>query len=136
MDDNYNRMDYSKYRFEQALENLEEAEILYKNEKYKAATNRAYYSIFHSMKSVIALDGIDFKKHSGVISYFGKEYINKGIISKELGKMINRAQFYREQSDYVDFYIISKSDCEEQIKTAKQLLKEIKSYLKNKGVLV
>ena len=40
----------SKHRLEQAKENIEEAEILFKMQKYKGANNRAYYSIFHSIK--------------------------------------------------------------------------------------
>ena len=38
------------HRLEQAKENIEEAEILYKMNKFKGANNRAYYSIFHSIK--------------------------------------------------------------------------------------
>ena len=37
---------------------------------YRSANNRAYYSIFHAIRSVLALDGFDSKKHSGVISEF------------------------------------------------------------------
>ena len=40
----------AKHRLEQAKENLEEAEILYNVKKFKGANNRAYYSIFHSIK--------------------------------------------------------------------------------------
>ena len=123
--------DLAKYRLEQAKENIEEAEALYNIKHFKGASNRAYYSVFHSMKAVIALDKKDFKKHSGVIAYFNKEYINNGIFSKDIGKRINRAQYHREQSDYEDFYIITKSECEEQIKTAKLLFNEVTRYLDN-----
>ena len=122
----------SKYRFEQAKENIEEADLLFTEGKYKGASNRAYYGIFHAVKAICALDEVDFKKHSGVISYFNKEYINTNIFSRELGKRIGEARFYREQSDYVDFYIITKEECEEQINTAKLLLEEVEKYLKSK----
>ena len=69
----------SKYRLEQAKENLEEAEALFIINKYKGASNRAYYSIFHAMKSVLVLKQIDFKKHSSVIAYFNKEYFAKSL---------------------------------------------------------
>ena len=105
----------SKYRLEQAKENLEEAEALFKIKKYKGASNRAYYSIFHAIKSILALEEVDFKKHSSVIAYFNKEYVSKNIFPRELGKRVGEARYFREKSDYVDFYVISKSDCEKQI---------------------
>ena len=89
----------SRYRLNQAKENLEEAEALFAINKYKGASNRAYYSIFHSIKSILALEQVDFKKHSSVIAYFNKEYISKNIFPRELGKRVSEARFYREKSD-------------------------------------
>ena len=72
----------AKYRLEQAKENLEEAEALFNISKFKGANNRSYYSIFHAIKAILALDEIDFKKHSSVIAYFNKEYISKNIFPR------------------------------------------------------
>ncbi len=130
--DKENSITLSKYRFEQAKENLEEASLLFKDNKFKGASNRAYYCIFHVMKAICALDEVDFKKHSGVISYFNKEYVSTNIFSRELGKRIGDARFYREQSDYIDFYIITKEECEEQINTARMFLIEAEKYLNSK----
>ena len=58
----------AKYRIEQSKENLEEAEVLFKNNKFKGANNRAYYAIFHAIKAILALEQIDLKKHSSVIA--------------------------------------------------------------------
>jgi len=43
-------------------------------DELKTANNRAYYCVFHAMRAVIALDEQDFKKLSGVISYFREHY--------------------------------------------------------------
>ena len=125
-------IDLSEYRLNQAKENLEEAEILFKLNKFKGASNRAYYSIFHAIKAILAVEQIDFKKHSSVIAYFNKEYVNKGIFSKEIGKDITNIRLYREKSDYVDFYIITKEDCKVQISKAQIIIQEIEKYLQNK----
>jgi uncharacterized protein (UPF0332 family) len=127
--DNVEIKDLSKYRLEQAKENLDEAKILFDNGKFKGASNRAYYSIFHSMKSILALEQKDFKKHSSVIAYFNQNYINKGVFPKDLGKGINFARLYREKSDYVDFYIVTKEETEAQMKTAKTLIEHIEKYI-------
>ena len=130
--DNQEVITLSKYRLEQAKENLEEAEALFNINKYKGANNRAYYSIFHAIKAIIALEQIDFKKHSSVIAYFNKEYISKNIFPRELGKRVSDARFYREKSDYVDFYIVTKEESLEQIKTAKTMIEKVEEYINNK----
>lgn len=119
----------AKYRIEQSKENLEEAEVLFKNNKFKGANNRAYYAIFHAIKAILALEQIDFKKHSSVIAYFNKNYINKEIFPKELGRRVNEATFYREKSDYVDFYIVAKEDSQKQIETARTMIESAQIYI-------
>ena len=120
------------YRLEQAKENLEEAEALFSINKFKGASNRAYYSIFHAIKAVLALEETDFKKHSSVMAYFNKEYVSKEIFSRELGKRVNEARLFREKSDYVDFYIVTKEECREQIDTAISMIEKTEEYINAK----
>ena len=125
----------SKYRFESGLENLEDAIIMFENRRYKNALNRAYYSIFHSIRAVTALDGFDSSKHSGVIAYFNQQYVKEGIFPKELSKIIREASENREKADYLDFFVASKNEAEKQIKRAKIFIEQIRKYLVDKGVL-
>ena len=120
------------YRINQAKENLEEAEALFSINKYKGASNRAYYAIFHAIKAILALDETDFKKHSSVMAYFNKEYVSTDIFSRELGKRINEARLFREKSDYVDFYIVTKDECKVQIDTAMLTIEATDKYLKER----
>ncbi|WP_304433273.1 MULTISPECIES: HEPN domain-containing protein [Acutalibacter] len=66
----------SNYRIEAAKETLKTAQLLYENARYKDCVNRSYYTIFHSMRAVLALEGVDYKKHSGVISHFKENILN------------------------------------------------------------
>lgn len=120
---------YIKYRLATAEENLESAKILYDNNQLKAAANRAYYCVFHSMRAVLAVEGVDFKHHSGVIAYFRKEYIKTGIFPKNLSTIIQTTSMVRESSDYDDFYLISRDDAKKQIDDAEIFYKEIKKYI-------
>ncbi len=72
----------SQYRFEKAKEDLEAATVNLDNGFIKASINRSYYAIFHSIRSVNALDEFDSKKHSGVIAYFNQYYIHSGKFEK------------------------------------------------------
>jgi uncharacterized protein (UPF0332 family) len=119
----------SAYRYETAKENLQDARIMYDNGRYKNALNRAYYAIFHSVRAVIALDGFDSSKHSGVIAFFNQNYVKNGTFTKDLSRIIREASEKREKADYLDFYVASKDEAEKQILRAEYFLKRIEQYL-------
>ena len=125
----------SKYRFESSVEALEDARIMYQAGRYKNALNRAYYSIFHSLRSVNVLDGFDSSKQSGVISYFNQNYVKMVVFPKEISKFIKVASEKRESADYLDFFVASKEEAYLQMKRAQTVQEWIKAYLKDKGIL-
>lgn len=122
----------SKHRLEQAKENLEEAELLYNVNKYKGANNRAYYAIFHSIKAVLALEPIDFKRHKDVQAYFNKNYVSTEVFPKKIGHKIAEASKIREDSDYDDEFVVKAEETKEQIQTAIELIKLVETYINNK----
>ena len=122
----------SKIRLEYAKEALRDAEFLMNNDSYKASANRSYYAIFYAMRAVLAFDELDKKKHSGVISNFRKLYIKTKIFSDEMSDMITKLFKIRTDSDYKDFYIISKREVTQQIKGAKSFIREVEKFLTTK----
>lgn len=127
--------DLSKYRFECSVESLEDAKIMFENKRYKNTLNRAYYSIFHAIRAVNALNGYDSSKHSGVIAYFNQEYVKTGIFEKEASKIIKRASESREKADYLDFFVASREDAQNQIRYAEIFQNWVRDFLKQKEVL-
>lgn len=119
----------SKHRLEQAKEELEDAKLLYNNNRYKSANNRAYYSIFHSIRAVLALEGVDFKKHKDVQAYFNKNYVRTEIFPKDMGRRIVDASKIREDSDYDDQFVVDKEKTLKQIDTAKEMIELVEKYL-------
>lgn len=122
----------SLHRLEQAKEDLEASKVLYKARYYKSANSRAYYSVFHSIRCVLSLEPIDFKRHKDVIAYFNQHYIKAEIFPKKLGHKISVAQTTREDSDYDDEYVVSREKTQAQIETAKELLSLIEKYIEKK----
>ena len=125
----------SKYRLEQAKEFLESAIKNLEMNEYKTANNRAYYSVFHSMRAVLALDEVDFKKHSGVIAYFRENYIKTKIFDRNCSDIISSTSLIRNKSDYDDFYIAEKNETIEQIENAKVLYEAVEKYLDIKWII-
>lgn len=121
--------DLSLYRLAKAKQYLDDAKKTLAMEMYDTAANRSYYAIFHAARAVLALDGLDFKKHSGVISNFQMRYIKSGIFDKQLSNIIKSAFSLRTESDYEDFYVISKTDVENQVSEAEVFFRAISEYI-------
>ncbi len=125
--------DLSLARIEHAKDCLREAKLLLDNGEYRGAANRSYYAAFHAMRAVLALNGFDSKKHSGIISKFRELYIKTGQFTPELSDAIGSLFNVRSASDYDDFYVASKADVELQYQRATKLVSEIASYLAEKS---
>ena len=87
--------------------------------------------MFCAVRALLAVDGQDFSKHAGVISYFQKEYIKTGKLDKRFSKYISQAFQIRNNTDYADFFLVSKQDAEEQYEKAKEFLESIERYLQS-----
>ena len=119
----------SKVRLERAEECLKEAQSLYNSESFKGAANRLYYSIFHAMRAVLALDSVDMKHHREIMSEFRRRYIKTHILDEKLSDIISVLSEMRSESDYDDFYVLSKSDIAEHFENARFFLDSVKNYL-------
>lgn len=130
--DNETIESFSKYRLDKAKETLKTAKMILKNGKdFSSANNRAYYAIFYAIRAVLAIKEVDFKRHKDVLAYFNKEYVNKEIFPKMLGRKISQAQRIREDSDYDDEYEPSLEKTEQQIETAQELIELVEDYINN-----
>ena len=124
--------DLARYKLERAREELDTAELLFENERLKAANNRAYYSIYYSLTAVLCLEPIAFKKHKDTIGYFNKNYVHTDRFPREIGRNISKAAKIRHASDYDEFYIASKEEAERQIQTAKELADLVDKFISEK----
>ena len=125
----------SKYRLEKARQLLQSADMLMNMTKdYNSVVNRCYYAIFHSVRSILALERKDFEKHSAVISYFRRMYIKTHIISVDASDILGEAFNSRNESDYKDFFAVSREQAEQQLCNAKRFMEIVEAYLKSKGL--
>jgi len=125
----YDTKDLAVFRLHQANECLQAAQRELVAGDFKAAANRSYYCIFHAMRAVQALDRFDSRKHSGVIDNFLKDYIRTAVFPQAFSKVIQSAFRVRLESDYEDFYLISKEDVSIQVENAKTFLEAVEKYV-------
>lgn len=117
---------------EHAAECLSAASSLLLSGNYKSAANRSYYAVFHAMRAVLAYDEIDMKKHSGVIAEFRRLYVKTGVFDGDMSKTISVLFDVRTESDYDDFFIISKEEVVQQAESAQHFLGKVNEYLSAK----
>ena len=131
MDEEITVNSFAKYRLNRAKQDLSDAEFSYKNNRFLTANNRAYYSIFHAIRAVLALERIDFKRHKDVLAYFNKNYVKTEKFPKGLGHRISEASKIREDSDYDDEFVADKQKTLEQINVAKEMIELVEKYIGN-----
>ena len=119
----------SKIRLERAVEFYDDATALYKEGRYRSTASRLYFSVFHAMRAELALDGIDRKHHSGIISEFRRLYVKTGIFDREVSSIIATMSLMRHDSDYDDYIPIEKEDLDDMIPKVERLLDSVQDYL-------
>ena len=118
-------------RMERAFELVDEAKELLLNERYKSANNRAFYAMEKTMKALLAIKEIDADSHNGCLRQFNVHYIKERVGGFEPGdyKRIANAQRIRNVSDYDDFYIADKKECQQQVEMATEFLNKARIFM-------
>ena len=129
------RGELARYRFARAEQMRRASQTAFAQEDWVTTNNRAYYCLFHAMRSVLALDGMDFKKHSAVISYFNQHYVATDVFDRSYGAKFSNAFAVRNHSDYDDFYLFSREETVALMKDAEQFLEDVRMFLAEKDVL-
>ena len=128
-------VELSKYRLEIAESTYQMAELCFENQGYRDAVNRSYYATFYALRAVLALEGVDFKRHKDVVAYFNQHYVATEKFEREMGKRIGRLKTMREDCDYDDFYVIERDEVLEQLRTAEIVIGAVKHYMESQGVM-
>jgi uncharacterized protein (UPF0332 family) len=124
------------YRSEKSRNELQVSKELLDKNHFPQSINRSYYAIFHSARALLALIEFDSKKHSGIISFFIKNFVKQGLVDEKYSTIINKAQQIRINSDYDDFYIVTKEQAQNQYGDAKEFVKMTEVYLSSQGILI
>jgi uncharacterized protein (UPF0332 family) len=125
-------LDLSLHRLNKANDDLESAETLFNAGKFAHSMSRSYYCMFDATRAILSFDKFDSKKHSGVISFFNRNYIKTGEIEAKYGKFLKDAEIIRLDCDYNDFYIADKKTAQMQLDNAKCFLEMVEKFLEKK----
>lgn len=99
------------YRKEKAYVTLREAEDMIATEHWNLAMQRLYYACFYMASALLISAGIKAHTHNGVIGQLGLNYVSKGHLTKEEGRLYSRLLQNRITGDYNDFSISKAKTC-------------------------
>lgn len=94
------------------------------------ACNRAYYAMFDAARAALVneVEPLKTRTHSGLIAAFGLQLVKPGQLSKELGRMLNRAEDVRLLADYTGDSVEPK-EARELASLAEVFVNAVHSYL-------
>lgn len=119
----------ARYRFEKALENLKSAKISFEQNLFRSSISNSYYSIFHMIRTLFAFEGIDSKTHKGAIHLLNNHFIKSGRLPIKVSEILTDAFEMRIDSDYEDFFVVSKDEALRQLQNAEYLVSEVKNFV-------
>lgn len=103
------------------------------------AANRAYYAMFDAARAALLASGAPVepdvgRTHSGLIGAFGNHLVKNGPISKEVGRLLNRAHEIRLVADY-NGNSVESDDAREMVKQAEIFVSVIRTeFMPNKPI--
>ena len=122
---NYQPIDYARYRYQKAIETLGEVETHIQNAFWNTAINRMYYSCFYAVGALLALQGIETSSHSGVRQQFGQLFVKTGKIDTKLAKHYTNLFEKRHKGDYNDFFDYDEKAVLELLPLSKQFIEVV-----------
>lgn len=121
-----------KYRIGEACEALEDIELLLQHDRYRAAANRMYYAAFYAVFAALLTKGLQFSKHSAVISFFDKEFIKTGVLPREYSRCLHTAFHERQDDDYMPFVEFDPDQLNELSREVKSMVHGIRDYVNSR----
>ncbi|MFH0794944.1 MAG: HEPN domain-containing protein [bacterium] len=118
-----------RYRVEQAHDAIRAGELALKEALYRDALNRFYYAMFYGVLALLATRKMETSKHKGAISLFDKEFVNRGLLSKDLSAWLHDAFERRMKGDYKEFATATREESEKLLTHAEEFVAQVKAHL-------
>lgn len=128
-DEAQERKALSLARLKRSRQHLKSARDLLRNDDYADSISRSYYAIFQSARALLAINGLDSRKRSGVVSLFNRHFIKTGKLDKHWAVVLKDARRSREMADYTEIAEFSRQDAVEQIADAEAFVKAVESLI-------
>ena len=123
------RYDLIQYRLSEAKDTQSDVELLITHDRYRAAVNRIYYSMFYSLLALGLKHEYESSKHAQLIGWFNKSFVHEGLIDSKYGKIITKAFNRRTKGDYDSYFEFDRDIVLEMFEEMKDFNLEIERFI-------
>jgi uncharacterized protein (UPF0332 family) len=106
------------------------ADNLHSSGFYEDAVSRAYYAAFHASCALLASIGRTVKTHEGLRGAVGEHFIRTGKLPARFSRYLALAAADRNEADYNCAAIYTVEDSEESIRSAREFVTSVQSFLR------
>jgi len=125
-----------RVRLEKARDDLAAARALLQTAHWRAAVNRAYYTIFHVTSAALLWLNVSRSKHSGIQSAFGEFLVKPSLIEREYADIYADAREWREEQDYRDIARpLDEATATQIVQDAERFITRLERYLREVGAI-
>lgn len=110
-------------------EALSDTDSLINLDMLSSAQSRLYYGLFYSVMALAQSKNFITSKHSGLLSWFNREFIKTAIFPIEMGKLYKTAYDNRQKSDYTITFKPNKEVLKDSLKSANVFVEKIREEI-------
>ncbi|HEY9643031.1 MAG TPA: HEPN domain-containing protein [Coleofasciculaceae cyanobacterium] len=112
-----------------AREELETAELLLENDRYRACISRSYYAMYHATQGLLLSEGLSSRTHKGMIKLFGQHFVKTGKLSTDLARALGDVYDLRRLSDYDETFLLNREQTRSIVESARMFIREASGLL-------
>lgn len=113
------------YRIEKANIALEDVKQMANLQRWSAAANRLYYSVYYAATALLINSGHASRTHSGMITQISVHFVLPGLLTKDDGRLIRKLFDLRQEADYDDFIDATEDDINEYLPQVETFVQKI-----------
>ena len=118
-----------EYRTEKAFKALQESKDNASLGHWTLSAIRLYYSAYYMASALLISRELMVKSHAGVILCIGRDFVQKGLLSGEDGRLLSNLQRMRLTGDYDDMFDWTEDDIKPLFESTETLLKKMQSLI-------
>lgn len=108
---------------------LQQADEMCSLKHWDLAINRYYYASFHALHALFVANRLVAHTHDGLITIFGKEFIQTEKVDRKYGRYLSRMEQLRKLADYNCTTSVTEEEVHELAVPAHELIEIIQNQL-------
>ncbi len=124
-----NQIELARYRMGKARQCAATARNILFDGDYNASVDRSCFAIFHGMRAVLILDGLDFKEGPAVTENFREHYVTTGVFDESSSQIVRKVFDLCTACNYDDSFTVSRQEAEQQEVNACAFLGKVEHYI-------